>query len=79
MMNSLENLNELLEKAHDDGYCWTAFDSLARVIEVYVNRLDKYKYVVSYKVLCTGAEYTRTFKTIVDVKRYILDEFRFEE
>lgn len=78
-MNSLENLKELLEKANDEGYCWTAFDSLAGVVEVYVNRLDKYKYAVSYKVLCTGTEYTRTFKSIVDVKRDILDEFLFEE
>ena len=78
-MNSLENLKELLERAHNDGYCWAAFDSLAGVVEVHVNRLDKYKYAVSYKVLCTGAEYTRTFKTIVDVKRDILNEFLFEE
>lgn len=78
-MNSLENLKELLEKANDEGYCWTAFDSLAGVVEVYVNRLDKYNYAVSYKVPCTGTEYTRNFKTIVDVKRDILNEFLFEE
>lgn len=78
-MNSLENLKELLERANDEGYCWSAFDSLAGSVEVYVERLDKYKYSVSYRVLCTGAEYTRTFNSIVDVKRDILDEFLFEE
>lgn len=78
-MNSLENLKELLERANSEGYCWATFESLAGVIEVHVNRLDKYKYVVSYKVPCTGAEYTRNFGTIVDVKRDILDEFLFEE
>lgn len=78
-MNSLENLKELLERANNEGYCWAAFDSLAGVVEVHVNRLDKYDYSVSYKVLCTGAEYTRKFGTIVDVKRDILDEFLFEE
>lgn len=78
-MNSLENLKELLERANDEGYCWAAFDSLAGVVEVAVNRLQKYNYVVSYKVLSTGAVYNRTFSNIVDVKRDILDEFLFEE
>ena len=44
-----------------------------------MSRLDKYNYAVSYKAVCTGEEYSRTFKTIVDVKRDILDEFLFEE
>lgn len=68
-----------MERANKEGYCWVAFDSLAGVIEVHVNRLHKYNYVVSYKAVCTGEEYSRTFNTIVDVKRDILDEFLFEE
>lgn len=77
-MNSLENLKEFLEIANDEGHCWAVFDSLAEPVEVHVNRLDKYKYTVSYKSCFTGAEYTRTFENIVCVERDILSEFLFE-